>query len=275
MDYMPILKNFVKDTKVDSHLLARAGCVDEIFNPSKCSWNVSQSKGSVLLVGDSQAYAAADGVQLAANKLQLNFVGVAASGCPFLQTETTGDKPINCLNFQSSILEYIQTAKPEYVIIANRTSGYMNPSAGWRTFLNSDGKPAKDEFEAAEIYSNKLFEISTRLNSLGANVILFQNIPEPTKVGNPQSIFQYIFHQNYYKNGIISTLQFNSTARSIEKSLAKKGLITLYDPSLQICGNSCGDKINIEDKYMDSWHLSTKESLNLSSSIERVIKENR
>ncbi len=271
MDYRPILKNFVKDTKVDSHLLARAGCVDKEFNPSKCSWNVSQSKGSVLLVGDSQAYAAADGVQLAANKLQLNFLGVSASGCPFLQTDTTGDKPINCLNFQSSILKYIQSAKPEYVIIANRTTGYLDPSAGWRTFLTSEGKPAKDESEASEIYSNKLFEISTKLNKLGAKVIIFQNIPEPTEVGNPQSIFQYIFLRSYY-NGITSTLKFNTTARSIEKSFAMKGLISLYDPSVEICGNSCSDRINIGGKYMDSWHLSTKESLNLSSSIESVIK---
>ena len=274
MDYKPILKNFVKDTKVDSHLLARAGCVDKAFNPSKCSWNVSQSKGSVLLLGDSQAYAAADGVRLAANKLQLNFLGVSASGCPFLQIDTTGDKPINCLNFQSSILEYIQSAKPEYVIIANRTTGYLDPSAGWRTFLNSEGKPAEDESEASEIYSKKLFEISTKLNKLGAKVIIFQNIPEPSRVGNPQSIFQYIFFRNYYKNGVTSTLKFNTTARSIEESLAKKGLISLYDPSVEICGNSCSDRINIGDKYMDSWHISTKESLNLSSSIERVIKEN-
>ena len=274
MDYRPILNNFAKDTKVDSHLLARAGCVDKAFNPSNCSWNVSQSKGSVLLVGDSQANAAADGVQLAANKLQFNFLGVSASGCPFLQTDTTGDKPINCLDFQSSIFEYIQSAKPEYVIIANRTTGYLDPSVRWRTFLNSEGKPAKDESEASEIYSNKLFEISTKLNKLGAKVIIFQNIPEPTEVGNPQSIFQYTFLRNYYKNGITSALKFNTTARSIEKSFAKEGLISLYDPSTQICGNSCSDKINIGDKYMDRWHLSTKESLNLSSSIESVIKEN-
>jgi hypothetical protein len=274
MEYRPILKNFVKDTKFDSHLLARRGCVDEVFNPSNCSWNVRQNNGSVLLVGDSQAYAAADGVQLAANSLQLNFIGASVSGCPFLQTDTTGYKPINCMKFQSSIFEYIQSATPEYVIIANRTTGYLDPSAGWRTFLNSKGKPAKDKSEAAEIYSNKLFEISTKLKSLGTKVIIFQNIPEPKEVGNPQSIFQYIFLQNYYKNGIISTLQFNTTARSIEKSLANKGLILLYDPSVQICGNSCGSKINIEDKYMDSWHLSTKESLNLSSSIENFIKKN-
>ena len=274
MDYRPILKNFVKDSKVDSHLLARAGCVDIVFNPSKCSWNVSQSKGSVLLVGDSQADAAADGVRLAANKLQLNFLGVSGSGCPFLQTDTTGDKPINCLNFQSSILKYIQTSKPGYVIIANRTTGYLDPSAGWRTFLNSEGKPAKDESEASEIYSKKLFEISTKLNILGVKVIIFQNIPEPLKVRNPQSIFQYIFLRNYYKNGITSTLKFNKTARSIEKSFAQKGLISLYDPSVEICGNSCSDRINIGYKYMDSWHLSVKGSLSLFSSIKSVIKEN-
>lgn len=274
MDYRPILKNFAKDMKVDSHLLARAGCVDKAFNPSKCSWNVIQSKGSVLLVGDSQADAAADGVRLAANKLQLNFLGASANGCPFLQTDTTGDKPINCLNFQSSILEHIKYAKPEFVIIANRTTGYLDPSAGWRTFLNSNGKPAKDESEASEIYSQKLFEISTKLNTLGAKVIIFQNIPEPSRSGNPQSIFEYIFLKNYYKNGITTSLKFNTTARAIEKNFAKNGLISLYDPSVEICGNSCSHRINIGDRYIDSWHLSTKESLNLSSSIESIIKDN-
>ena len=80
IDFKPIVNNFVKDSKVGSRLLARAGCVDKEFTPSKCSWNVSPSKGSVLLVGDSQAYAAAEGVQLAANRLHLNFLGISASG---------------------------------------------------------------------------------------------------------------------------------------------------------------------------------------------------
>jgi hypothetical protein len=274
LEYSPILKNLVKVSKIESHLLARAGCVDKAFDPSKCSWNVSQSKGSVLLVGDSQAYAAADGVRLAANKLQLNFLGASASGCPFLETDTTGDKPINCQKFQSSILEYIQIAKPEYVIIANRTTGYLDPSAGWRTFINSEGKPAKDESEASEIYSKQLFLIVTKLKILGSKIVIFQNIPEPLKVGNPQSIFQYVFFRSYYRNGIISTLKFNKSARSIENKYAQKGLISLYDPSVVICGNSCSNRINIGDKYMDSWHLSTKESLRLSHSIERHIKEN-
>ena len=182
MNFKPIVENFSKDSKVDLHLLARAGCVDQEFYSSKCSWNVSSSNGSVLLIGDSQADAASDGVQLAANRSNLNILGFSASGCPFLQTDTTGGKSINCSRFQSSIIKYIKSEKPEFVMIANRTTGYLDPSTGWRTFLNSEGKPAKDQSEASEIYSKKLFELSTELKAIGSKVIVFQNIPEPLKV---------------------------------------------------------------------------------------------
>jgi peptidoglycan/LPS O-acetylase OafA/YrhL len=274
MNFKPIVENFSKDSKVDSHLLARAGCVDQEFYSSKCSWNVSSSKGSVLLIGDSQADAASDGVQLAANRSNLNFLGFSASGCPFLQTDTTGGKSINCSRFQSSILKYIKMKKPEFVMIANRTSGYLDPATGWRTFLNSEGKPAKDQSEASKIYSKRLFELSTELKAIGSKVIVFQNIPEPLKVRKPQSIFQYAFLGNQFKNGLSTEVRFNKVARDIEKNLAQRGLIILYDPGLEICGRSCSSQINIGNTFMDTWHLSTEGSLNLSNSIETLFKEN-
>jgi hypothetical protein len=273
MDFKPLVKNFEKDSKVDSHLLARAGCVDQEFNPSKCSWSVRSSKGSVLLVGDSQAYAAADGVRLAANGLDLNFLGVAASGCPFLKVDTTGTKPINCLNFQSSIIKYIKTEKPEIVIIANRTTGYLEPSAGWRTFLTSEGKPAKNEFEASKIYSENLFALSTQLNAIGTKVIIFQNIPEPLKISSPQSIFQFVFLRQHNKADVTSVVKLNEAARTIEKNLSQKGLISLYDPSKEICGISCTGEIKTENFFMDSWHLSTNGSLSLKKSLKILLEE--
>ena len=177
------------------------------------------------------------------------------------------------MRFQSSILKYIKTKKPKFVIIANRTSGYLDPTAGWRTFLNSAGKPAKDESEASKIYSKRLFELSTELAAVGTKVIIFQDVPEPLKIGNPQSIFQYTFLRNHYKEGLTTKLKLNVAARNIEKSLAKTGLIALYDPSLQICGKSCNHQIDVRSIYVDNWHLSTEGSLGLSTSIESFIKQ--
>ena len=273
MDFKPLLKNLEKDLKIDSHLLVRAGCVDIEFDSSKCSWNVSQSKGNVLLVGDSQAYSVADGVKLAANRLNLNFLGISAGGCPFLLTDSTGDKPINCLKFQQSVLEYIEEFKPEFVIIANRTTGYLDPTTGWRTFLNAEGRPAKDKSEASEIYAKKLFELSTALIAVGTKVIVFQNIPELSQSVIPESVFQLAFLGSDDSRGISSRLTLNKDARKIEENLAKSGFISIYDPSLQICGFSCDKVNNVESIYSDSSHLSTKGSLSLSESMENFIKQ--
>jgi len=257
----------------DSHLLSRAGCVDKVFNPLKCSWNVQPSAGSILLVGDSQAYAAADGVQLAANRLRLNFLGVSASGCPFLQADTTGSKPINCLKFQSSVLQYIEINKPKFVMIANRTTGYLDPASGWLTFVDPSGEPAKDKAQAAGIYSQKLLEVSSELKAQGIKVIIFQDIPERILIRNPQSNFEKIFLRNDFKQKSTARVVLNSTARKIEASLAKAGLVSLYDPSLELCGNSCNRPINVAGIYLDNWHLSTTGSLRLADSIEKLLRK--
>jgi hypothetical protein len=79
---------------------------------------------------------------------------------------------------------------------------------------------------------------------------------------------------NQYKRELTTTLKFNKASRNIEGSLDQTGLISLYDPSVAICGNCYSEKIKIRCLYMDTWHLSTKGSLNLSNSIEILIEKN-
>lgn len=270
-NFKPFLTNYELKSTVDSHLLSQAGCVDKILNVSNCTWSVNQSRGMVMLVGDSQAYAAADGVQKAANALNLDFVGTAASGCPFLGASTTGSKPINCSEYQESVFRYIKSARPEIVIIANRTAGYLDPSSGWRTFINKVGNPSIDSSEASTIYSEDLSNTVNRLNDLGSKVIIFQDVPEPVTFLNSQSIYQHIFFREQYENGLTSKLKLDLIGRKIETNFERAGLVSLYDPSVSICGGSCLGEIDTHFNYMDSWHLSVTGSLALTPTIQDML----
>lgn len=270
-NFRPFVTNYEQKSTVDSHLLSRAGCIDKIFDASNCTWSVSKSRGMVLLVGDSQAYAAADGVQKAANAHKLDFVGTSASGCPFLGANTTGSKPIGCSEYQTSVFRFIESAKPEIVVIANRTAGYLDPSSGWRTFINKTGDPSVNSSEASIIYSEKLSTTVQRLKNLGSKVIIFQNVPEPSTFVNSQSIYQHIFLREQYERGLTSKLNIDEIGRKVEKNFQRSGLVSLYDPSVPICGGTCSGEINIHFYYMDSWHLSATGSLALAPTIRELL----
>lgn len=73
-NYQIILGKTWSESSKDSHKVLLKGCVDQSFDPVKCLWPSSKRNGTVLVVGDSQAYADADGVIVAANSLGFNVI---------------------------------------------------------------------------------------------------------------------------------------------------------------------------------------------------------
>jgi hypothetical protein len=56
----------------NDHVAMSRGCTDQPFDPDLCRWGNGLSNGTIFLVGDSQAYAFADGVIEAAARLGMN-----------------------------------------------------------------------------------------------------------------------------------------------------------------------------------------------------------
>lgn len=110
-----------------AHEAMRRDCDVPPLDPERCRWGPDRSSGTVLVVGDSQAWAVGDAVIEAAESLGMSTVISAHNNCPF----TAGELPQEgeCADWQQEVLNYISSAKPTTVLIANAAyGGTMTPA---------------------------------------------------------------------------------------------------------------------------------------------------
>ena len=104
-----------------AHEAMRRDCDVPPLDPRRCHWGPDPSSGTVLVVGDSQAWAVGDAVIDAAESLGMSTVISAHNNCPF----TAGELPQEgeCAAWQQEVLDYISSTNPNAVVIANAAYG--------------------------------------------------------------------------------------------------------------------------------------------------------
>jgi hypothetical protein len=238
------------------------GCTDQPFDPDRCTWNKVGANGTVLVVGDSEAYAVADGVIVAATRLGMSVVVSARSGCPFLTLSTTGHKTHDCRSWQRQLIRYALATRPAVVVIANRSSGYTRPESGWRTVIDNQGRTASSA-NATRLYGAGLSELVGMLRAAGSVSVVVQNAPEPG--------------QHTAGTGSFSpaeSIANRSRAEQAEALVvsANPGAV-LYDPIPALCpSQTCPLSARGANLYRDSWHLTREGSLLLASSLVDAIR---
>lgn len=96
----------------------------------------------------------------------------------------------DCQDWQDQSLAYALAAKPDVVVIANRSTGYTSPDLHWRVPLNATGKPATSVEEASALYEAGLRGMVDSLRAEGIAVVLLQNAPSPESVYNQQTLLR-------------------------------------------------------------------------------------
>ena len=258
----------------DSHQLYLKACVDNGFDPAKCTWKSPQNKGLILVVGDSQAYGNADGVISAGNSLGFNVIASSSSGCPFLDVQTSGGDSKNCKKWQDEVMQFAFINRPDVVVIANRTNGYINPARGWRMFLDSNGLPVSSRPIALAIYQDSIARVLGKLTESGSRVLLFQNIPEPATVGT-NSILTKLLNRGKSIQLPLASLSVDNEVAVLEENIAKDfSGVQLLSPVAVLCPKSeCAIIEKGRDVYRDNWHLSEYGSQRLAPSIRSVLAE--
>jgi peptidoglycan/LPS O-acetylase OafA/YrhL len=270
-NYQWILPNISSNQVKNNHQAFLRGCIDRVFDPVTCTWAVDRSKGNVLLVGDSQAYANADGVIKAGNSLGFNVVVSSESGCPFIGLDTTGAKIVDCLEWQRDIKGYIKEKKPEFVIISNRTTGYLNPGTGWRVLIDQNGNPVNNRKDSLRLY--RLYLLKTiDFISIKSKVVLIQNIPEPF-FNDANSLIKKLLDRQYSKAVDIDQFKFDSEVIGIEqKILSSKHNSILVDPKKALCYlEKCFTREYGNELFRDSWHLSVYGSIKLEALVSEAL----
>jgi hypothetical protein len=131
-----------------AHVAMARNCDEGTFEPERCRWSTPGSTGTVLLVGDSQAWAMADGLIPAAASLGLDTVVATHNACPFaLDAGGTDDGAFlspACRTHNEQLLHLALDLEPRVVVIANQSAAYANADdISWRRALSAAVRPLR------------------------------------------------------------------------------------------------------------------------------------
>lgn len=249
----------------DEHLAMARGCVDATLDVARCSWGVGPK--TVAVLGDSQAYAFADAVIAAGDELGFRTVVSSRSGCPAVLGDTSGSKPMPCASWQREVLAFVQQAKPEVVVLVNRTSGYLRPESGWRTMLDEHGRPARDAAQATQLYADALGRMVAELRATGAKVLVVHGVPESPLATPRDSLQRRFFPESEVRFGL------DGGARAAMLALERDaGGSASFDPATVLCdGGGCRARSAGQPLYVDDTHLSRAGALTLAPAVQRLL----
>ena len=255
------------------HAVVRAGCVNNGFQPEQCRFGPADATGTILLAGDSQAYAVADGVIAAGERLGLATIATSRTGCPFLDRESSGVHNYPCRSWQREIVDWALAERPDVVVIANRSGGYVRPGKDWRTVAREDGGRATSVDEATDLYRRGLEPVVRDLTEAGIPVLVVQAVPEMTGYTDRTSLAGSLFGAQAFELPRADAEQDRRPAVDVEEQLAEAypGL-TLYDPIPALCSDdTCSTERDDQPVYQDETHLSVPGSLLLTDGLAEAI----
>ena len=255
------------------HAAVEADCVNTEIDPVGCRFGPANAKGTVLVLGDSQAYAVADGVINAASALGFDTVVSSRTGCPFLGRESSGTNDNPCRPWQKSALAYALSSSPAAVVIANRSAGYVHPEWGWRTAATDEGNPATSVAQAAKLWEEGVESVVAPLRAAGIPVVVIAAVPEMPEFTDQRSLFSQAFGSRAYEVPRKQSIQDRQPALDAEEQVAARHPGTLiFDPIPVLCPTeTCMSAVDGVLRYQDETHLTVEGSLLLSPGVQDIL----
>jgi len=144
----------------------------------RCLWTVARPKGTIVLVGDSNAGHFTEPVTRAANANGYDALVVTSSGCPFVDVEITNlaMSPDVCRTFRHQTLRDLVRMHPSLVIMAARTDGVVESTQAG-ILDPADGRWSRDPAEKARLWRDGLVRVLRPLTASGVPVILVHPVP--------------------------------------------------------------------------------------------------
>ena len=245
------------DWPVGAHLVVQNDCDHGEFSPSACTWAVENPRGVVLLAGDSQSWAVADGVIEAAGELGYDTTVATLNGCAFVypveDMELPGDWA-GCKEFRSAVTEFATSTRPSAVIISNWSVGYVG-----------------DEPESRRRWTSGLVGMFGALNDVGVPVVLFSSYPR----GDDDSISRSLIIRPDADRSTdaVRSSEERSWLIGLETELAAAyDDVYIFDPYEVLCDRSvCRTAVGGTEYYTDANHLSRAGALLLTPPLVKIL----
>ena len=259
----------------DYHADMKRGCSQTtplgMRTTGNCEWKAADATGTAVLIGDSNAGQFTEGFVAAANSLKMNAIVATKSSCPFANVRlwNWSKEDTTCSYFVSKSLAWLVEHKPDVVVIASSTDGYVRQP--YFTFRNSTltEKYVTPE-EKAGVLSARLEQVLNILRYAGVRTIVVQPVPKfdewkpiampPLKIYGPSSWLEKTTPRATALEN--RRLAFEANASAAQNAGAKT--IDFFDT---LCpGDVCSTRGVSGWNYRDNGHISVAASRALAES---------
>lgn len=257
----------------NQHAAVARGCVNTEISAERCTFGTGAS--TVLVLGDSQAYAIADSVIEASTALGYSTIVSSNTGCPFLGRESSGSHDRPCRAWQKAALAFALDTRPAVVVIANRSAGYVHPEIKWRTAETANGGMASSTAEAAKLWKQGVDDVVAPLRAAGIGVVIVGAVPEFPDFVDQHSLFAQAFGSKAYTIDQAEAIANRKPALDAELSVARRHPGTVvFDALPYVCdGQACATAKDGVVFYQDETHLSLEGSLLLEPGMREAIRQ--
>jgi peptidoglycan/LPS O-acetylase OafA/YrhL len=145
-----------------------------------CTWRVPHPRGTVVLVGDSNAGQFVEPAAAAANAAGFDLTLATYGGCPFTDIITSHDTPYDdkaCRGFVSAWTDALATSRPSLVLLAN-ASHYAEGGNGLSFTSRTTGEVASDLAGKSRLLEKGTVSTVSRLTESGVPVVVLYAVPQ-------------------------------------------------------------------------------------------------
>ena len=250
----------------------KLGCADSWLRTElidRCTILSQQSKGSMLLMGDSQAESFSDGVLEAGSQLNLNTTLFTFASCPALNLNNKFQN-IACPSYEEKV-KFINKSRPTYLVL----------SSGFTPYLEDDNCPLRENNECSTNRSDRVDDWFNSFRLLVDDMTAFRQktvfIVQLPYLGNESSelslIGKALGKSTLKSNQLTMSAQENFENR-IRDVVSSSRFVRVIYPSSVICkSNTCNPVTKTQRGWFrDSGHLSKSGSLQLVQEIKKAIQ---
>jgi peptidoglycan/LPS O-acetylase OafA/YrhL len=240
-----------------------------------CTWHVADSRGTIVLVGDSNAGQFTEPVVSAAHARRYDAVVATYSGCPFalVQLRFDGIADDKCERFVRGTVNALEQRRPRLVIIASRSDRYIEqPNLSLRAVT---GPAFVDDSRAkADAYSQGLSKVLVELNASGVPVVVIHPIPrvpfEPTGCAVIR-VLEDTCAGTRTRRAVDAERRRALRAENVAVGAAPAASAVDFEDVL--CGSRfCTTRHRGIDTYRDEYHLGVAGALLLAPRFEQMLR---
>ncbi|WP_310469189.1 acyltransferase family protein [Sphingomonas sp.] len=247
-----------------------------------CTWKSDSPRGTIILIGDSNAGQVAEPIAAVADKLRLNFTPAIFWGCPFADVITRKAGPFDedgCRNFVTRWTADLVESRPSLVIIGNMAVEYIRPGSHVSFEHPATGEIASQS-DKARAWEEGLRSTIGRLNDAGVPVLLIHNVPHfhGSKSFDLRACPAFRIYSDLASCGVTITkqesLEYNRPARQAEER-ALRGMPRARGADFTdvLCAREyCSTYRDGQFLYRDGWHLNVGGAMRLAPEFEKHIR---